>query len=152
MKLYLLSALTVFGLMISCSNAKELEPDVETDINTPQEENVIDGILVTDMGAYSSDPLGILNVVVEKDLMRVTVKYSGGCQEHGFELVGLKMISKSIPPQRSIKIFHTANGDDCRELIEETIVFDISTFAIGNGEVTLHLDGWGTPLSYLPAQ
>ena len=152
MKLYLLSALAIIGLMTSCSNAKELEPDVDTHINPAPEENILNGTLVTDMGAYSSDPLGIVNVVIEKDLMRVTVKYSGGCQKHDFELVGLKMISKSIPAQRSIKIFHGANADDCRELIEETIVFEISAFAVGNGEVTLHLDGWETPLSYIPMQ
>ena len=147
MKLYLISVLAIFGLVASCSNAKELEPDVTTP--APQE-NILKGILVTDMNSYGSDPLGITNVVVEKNLMRVSVKYSGGCKEHEFELMGNKMISKSIPAQRSIKLFHRADNDDCREIIEETLVFDISAFAVGTSEVKLRLDGWETLISYIP--
>ena len=82
--------------------------------------------------------------------MSVGVKYTGGCKAHEFELMAPKMISKSIPPQRSMKIFHRADNDDCRELIEEILIFDISAFAVGEGEVTLNLDGWQTPISYIP--
>lgn len=146
MKLYLLSALAIFGLIASCSNAKELEPDV----NTAPQEKILNGIIVTDMSTYGSDPLSILNVVVDKNLMSVTVKYSGGCKAHEFELMGLKMISKALPAQRSLKLFHRADNDDCRELIEETLIFDISVFAMGSDAISLRLDGWTPAISYIP--
>ncbi|MFT5819434.1 MAG: hypothetical protein ACI8ZM_000658 [Crocinitomix sp.] len=148
MKRYTLSLFAIIVLMVSCTNAKELEPDVDT----PQDTNVLTGVVVTDMSSYGSDPIGITSVVIDKNKMRIGVKYSGGCKKHEFELMGHKMISKSIPPQRTIRLFHRADNDDCRELIEEIIVFDISAFAFGDGEITLRLDGWETPLSYLPIQ
>ncbi|NOQ70737.1 MAG: hypothetical protein GQ574_01975 [Crocinitomix sp.] len=146
MKLYTLSLFAIIALLVSCTNAKELEPDADK----PEDTNVLKGVLVTDMSTYGSDPIGITSVVIDKNKMRIGIKYSGGCKKHEFELLGHKMISKSIPPQRSIRLFHHADKDDCRELIEEIIVFDISAFAVGEGEVTLRLDGWETPLSYLP--
>ncbi len=148
MKLYTLSLFAIVSLLVACTNAKELEPDVDV----PQDTNVIKGVVVTDMNSYKSDPLGITSVVVDKNKMRVGVKYSGGCKKHEFELMGNKMISKSLPPKRSIKIFHHADNDDCREIIEEIIVFDLSAFAVGDGEITLRLDGWEEPISYFPIQ
>lgn len=147
MKLYTFSLFAIIVLFVSCTSAKELETDIDT-----QDANVLKGVVVTDMSSYGSDPIGITNVAIEKNLMRITVKYSGGCKKHEFELMGHKMISKSLPPQRTIRLFHRADNDDCRELIEETIVFDISAFAFGEEEITLRLDGWETPLSYLPIQ
>jgi hypothetical protein len=148
MKLYTLSLFAIIALFVSCTIAKELEPDVDQ----PEETNVLEGEVVTNMRTFGSDPIGIINAIIDKNLLKIEVKYSGGCKKHEFALRGHKMISKSMPPQRGIKLFHQADNDDCRELIEETIIFDISAFAFGDGEITLRLEGWDIPLSYIPIQ
>ncbi len=138
--------LLLFAVLIStigCKAPKELE--VETI------EAVAKGVIVADWSTYGgSDAIGINNVTVTGNKMSISVKYNGGCQKHVFQLIGHKMISKSLPPQRSIKLYHDDNNDDCRELIEEILIFDISEFAIGDGEVSLHLESYDEPISYFP--
>ncbi len=147
MKLTSLKSLLFTGALFSlvaCKNPQEIvEP--EAIVSVPSAE------LVLDMNAYGgSAPLGIENVTITGNKMSISVKYSGGCEKHEFKLIGHKMISKSIPPQRSIKLYHNDFGDSCRELIEEVLVFEISTFAYDDNEIVLRLDGFQEPIRYLP--
>lgn len=137
------SLFTLLIIFSACKNPQELE--VETIEAIPK------GVLVVDMSGYGgSAPIGISEALVTGNKLSLTVKYSGGCKKHDFQLVGHKMISKSRPPQRSIKLYHNTNGDDCREIIEEILVFDISEFAYGDEEIMLRLDGYQEPISYIP--
>lgn len=127
----------------ACKNPQELE--VETIEAIPK------GTLVVDWSGYGgSAPISISETLITGNKLTLTVKYSGGCKKHDFQLIGHKMISKSLPPQRSIKLYHNNNGDDCREIIEEILVFDISEFAYGDQEIMLHLEGYEEPISYIP--
>lgn len=142
--IFLLFATVMLGFL-SCNNAKEISDQ------TVVVEAIPKGVLAIDWDAFGrSDPMGITNVFVEGNKMSISIKYNGGCKKHLFQLVGHKITSKSLPPQRSIKLFHNADGDDCRELIEETLVFDISDFAIGSDEIELLLKNYEKPISYFP--
>lgn len=100
-------------------------------------------IMVTDREPYqNSASTNILNVTLEGDLLALDVSYSGGCEEHSFELLGNPYLMKSFPPKRGVQLYHNSNGDSCRELIEETLLFNISILGVPNGEVHLMLDGW----------
>lgn len=76
-----------------------------------------------------SDPITIKAIRVEKNTMFIDITYSGGCEEHTFAVVGSEMISKSLPPIRSVQLIHSAKGDHCRKLVEETLKVDISKLA-----------------------
>ena len=39
------------------------------------------------------------------------------------------MISKSLPPIRSVELVHLNNGDTCREYIEQQLIIDVSELA-----------------------
>lgn len=147
MKSFALLPLFTLSLIMSlsaCKNPQEITEPVVI-------ESVPSAELVTDMNAYGgSAPTGINKVTITGNKMSIQVKYSGGCEKHEFKLVGNKMISKSIPAQRSIKLYHNNYNDSCRELIEETLVFEISAFAYDDNEIVLRLDGYETPIRYLP--
>ena len=144
MKKYLIFNLA-FAVMIlaSCGNSQ----------NTADEpENTIDAAELTiNLDDFPNDGITIEGAAVEGNQMALKVSYSGGCKEHDFKLIGLTAISKSIPPQRQIRLSHDANGDNCREFITEELTFDISAFGIKEGEpITLQLEGWKEDLTYTP--
>ena len=98
-----------------------------------------------------SDLIQITGVTVSGNNMSIDVNYSGGCEEHNFQLIGSENIAKSLPPIRSVKLVHNANGDACRKLEERTLVFDISdlTYKQEAGSVIyLTLDGWKDRIEY----
>ncbi len=76
-----------------------------------------------------SDPITLLNTRVEGNYLFIDISYTGGCEEHTFSVVGSEMISKSLPPIRSVQLIHSAKGDQCKKIVEETLVVDISKLA-----------------------
>ena len=140
-----LSTFLFIFTVILCGCKNQQESTVETIDVTPK------GELVMNFNtAGRSAPIGIQNVTLTGNKMALEVIYSGGCKDHKFRLMGHPMISKSIPPQRSIRLHHNNNGDDCREQIEETLVFDISAFAYDGGEISLILEGYQEVIPYIP--
>lgn len=71
--------------------------------------------------AYNIDSMKI-----NGDILSLFINYSGGCKEHSFELFSNAMYAKSLPPQLSLCLRHTNNGDSCRELVNQEIKFNVS--------------------------
>ena len=128
-------------LILSCGSPKELPTNMST---TPLAE------LTKDWHLYkNSVPLNVQNVLIIGDKMTINISYSGGCKEHNFKLVGNQFITNSNPPERFCRLYHENNGDDCRELVNSVLEFDISAFALPNGQqVNLKLEGYDKPISY----
>ncbi len=78
-----------------------------------------------DMAATSA-MYGVDSMMVKGEVLSVFVTYSGGCKEHSWELVSDGMFEKSLPPQITVCLKHTNNGDVCRELKTEEVKFIIS--------------------------
>ncbi len=130
--------------LFSCGNAQEIA-DEEAIPALPK------AIVTLDVNSYSNSASTIIeNVLITKNKMTISIKYSGGCKEHKFQLIGSKLISKSIPPQRSIQLYHDNDDDHCRELIDEILVFDISDLAYDNNPISLKLDGYDGEIIYSP--
>ncbi|NBP75162.1 MAG: hypothetical protein EBU61_03915, partial [Crocinitomicaceae bacterium] len=55
-----------------------------------------------------SDPIKILDAKIIKNQLILSVSYSGGCEKHNFKITGDSSISKSLPPIRSVDLFHFA--------------------------------------------
>ena len=130
--LYILS----FVIVVSCGNSKKIENNNINSINT--------SILVDDFSEYSrtSSNTQILNATIHDSTLTISVSYSGGCKNHDFQLIGSKMIQKSLPPIRGIMLIHHSNNDDCRELIERDLKFNISNLKYPNGDIVLKLQGY----------
>lgn len=97
-------------------------------------------------------PVNITAAAIKGNTLTIDVSYSGGCQEHRFDLVGNEAIAKSLPPQRSIRLVHTGEPDACEALVRQTLSFDISNLAYkqeAGSEIILRLEGWDTDLRYI---
>jgi hypothetical protein len=99
-----------------------------------------------------TDHYNIISAEIEGVLLFITVEYSGGCAHHTFEFVGNRATSKSIPPQRSVMLFHENGGDMCEAMVTRNIEIDISELAMkqekGN-EIILNLEGYNEPLKFV---
>lgn len=134
-----LSVLTLFIFIVSCGSSK----DTSQDESTAQK-----AILVDEFSSNESASFTIEGIRLVKNELTITVNYSGGCEKHEFNLVGRKSIGKSLPPQRSIRLTHKNNDDSCRELVTESLIFNISVFAYGTSEIILNLEGYNEPIPY----
>lgn len=94
----------------------------------------------------------IHDVSLNDNVLRLSIGYTGGCAKHNFELVGSEMISKSLPPIRSIKLIHTTIKEDaCKKEIFDTLYFDLSNLAyqkINGSVIKLNLDGYKDQIIY----
>ncbi len=139
--------LTLAILFAACSNTKETAPIEEVEVIKAAPK----AIVASDWNSYRSNaPIEITETILRGNQLSLYVRYSGGCKEHGFQLVGHRMIAKSLPPQRSVKLIHDNKGDDCRQIIEDVLVFDIYDLAHDKGETALVLDGVSLPVIYRP--
>lgn len=138
-------------VLLGCGTQKELEQVDETAINV--DSKPAKDIITAKLGeSKRSDAVTINNARIEGNLMYLIVEYSGGCEEHEFELVGSYAVAKSMPPQRGIQLQHNANGDNCRALITDTLIANIEALAAAptkGSEIFLNLEGYGKQLKYI---
>lgn len=116
--------------------------------------SLVDFSIIASIGEKSkrSDLITIQSVDIQQNKMMLEVSYSGGCEQHTFELIGSKVIEKSLPPIRSIQLVHHSNSDTCKKLITSKIEVDISSLAYrkeAGSELFLTLDGWKEKLKYV---
>lgn len=74
---------------------------------------------------YIMDPYTIENASIVEDILHLEVSYTGGCQEHLFELVALNDFLASQPVQADILLTHDANNDSCESPIKEELQFSL---------------------------
>ncbi|MFK8046468.1 MAG: hypothetical protein AB8B72_13310 [Crocinitomicaceae bacterium] len=130
------------AILASCGNSKNSTTNNEA-TNTEKEATpqAKQAILSQDIAKFKdSESYSILDVNLQGNVLQLDISYSGGCEEHNFELVGSAFIMKSSPPKRIIKLYHHKNEDNCRELIFETLYFDISKLAYHSGEIILQIE------------
>ncbi|MEP2773650.1 MAG: hypothetical protein ABJH05_15970 [Fulvivirga sp.] len=79
-----------------------------------------------------TDPYQIKDVKISEDhTLLVEVAYSGGCQEHSFEIEWPEAITAIYPPNFSVVLYHDANGDNCEAFITETLEFSFDDSNLG---------------------
>jgi hypothetical protein len=98
------------------------------------------------MDAYS-----IQEARVDEDgRLSMLVQYGGGCREHEFTLCWDGKFLESFPVQTWLVLHHDGNGDMCRALPTETLVFDLKELEKGyrkayredSGQIMLRLHGY----------
>jgi hypothetical protein len=68
----------------------------------------------------------VLDFSIQKDVLTVVVRYSGGCETHDFNAYFSGGWAKSLPPQASLEIEHlNPNNDACRSLVKDTLRFNL---------------------------
>jgi hypothetical protein len=96
-------------------------------------------------------PTTINDVKLNGNTLMMSISYTGGCAKHTFNLIGSEMISKSLPPIRSINLIHNANDEACKREMFDTLYFDITNLAYKKelgSVIKLNLNGWKEQLVY----
>lgn len=116
----LLIGLTFF--FISCGESNKMKNKAKQ--NIPK-------VLISEIGEIPKEilPTTIKSAQVEGNTLTLEVSYSGGCEDQSFNLVGSPITMKSLPPKRAIALVRNSNGDTCRELVEKTLTFDLTSMA-----------------------
>lgn len=72
-----------------------------------------------------SDPHEISFADVVNDYLVLNVSYSGGCEDHDFEVLSNGKYTATYPPEIVLHVKHYSNGDFCRGIIDEKRYFDL---------------------------
>ena len=137
MKNYLVYSVTLLmTILVSCS----------TPHYGMKEYDVADSMPLAEIGDLNTESaaVDIQSAEIKGSTMQLVISYSGGCAEHSFRLIGSPVLTKSLPPQRAVKLIHTNNDDQCKKMITDTLFFDISPLANNASKdktVVLNLDG-----------
>ena len=140
MKLF--SILALSALLVACNNTKEVLNTTPINVKKAQIGDV----------TQESDPVTVTSAALDGNILSLEIEYSGGCKDHTYELIGSAAVMKSLPAKRAIKLVHNSNEDSCRELVSETIKFDIQDLAYTQktgSEIVLLLDGYKQSISYV---
>ena len=70
----------------------------------------------------------ILKSKIDGNHLILKIGYSGGCTTHEFQFLGSAMISKSLPPIRTVRLVHHTD-DTCREYIERELIVNLKDLA-----------------------
>ena len=99
----------------------------------------------------SNAPYKILSVKLQRNYLEIEVSYSGGCEQHEFNLIGSKYLSKSLPPIRNVQLVHLDKQDKCKSIVTEKLKFSISSLAENTNpgnKIKLQIEGFKDMIEY----
>lgn len=95
------------------------------------------------------DPVNIKDARQMGDFVVLDVSYSGGCEEHVFQLETKGDFTSTYPPEVNITLKHNSNGDRCRGIMDKKLWFDLSPLKYdGTSRIILVLTNTDTTLDY----
>lgn len=85
-------------------------------------------MLIVSDADWPEDPYFLLDLdtIVTDDILNIDVSYSGGCEEHDFNLIWDGSFLKSSPAQAEVYLSHDAKGDSCEAEISKSLSFDLT--------------------------
>lgn len=143
-------------LAISCGTKKNTETAIEAPSKNETTPTTMDIVKVTaEIGRmnsdYASDPITIDTIEIRRNIMYIDVTYSGGCEEHDFQVIGSNVTAKSMPAIRSVQLIHKANGDSCKALKKvklEVYIEELAEQQVAGSKIYLTVEGWKGKLLY----
>ncbi len=95
------------------------------------------------------DPVNIKDASQMGDFIVLDVSYSGGCEDHEFQLETRGDFTATYPPEVDITLKHNSNGDRCRGVMDTKLWFDLSPLKYdGTNRIILILTNTDTTLDY----
>lgn len=143
-------------VFMSCGTKKNAEAAEDTPVKNETYPTTMKIVKVTaEIGkinnSYVGDPITIDTIEIRRNIMYIDVTYSGGCEEHEFQVIGSNVTAKSMPAIRSVQLIHNANGDTCRELKKvklEVYIENLAEQQTAGSQIYLTVDGWKGKLLY----
>lgn len=138
------------GIVLSCGNrqnASREQGNLNQNKKSVQEENAVQ--ILQGEKLDSGDAYNIEQVELVGNSLAFTVSYSGGCEDHAFSLLNDGSIMKSMPPQTNLVLKHEANGDKCRSMITEQLIFNLEPLqSMASGTIVLRVKDFDGKFTY----
>jgi hypothetical protein len=157
-KILLLATCVIIASLVvtSCKSKKESRENSVVTEQTIDKQGILtqETLEVNTIRDYrsnpDSEPFKILKSSVDGDILRLTVEYGGGCEEHKFSVYSTGAYMKSMPPKLNLYIEHDGNQDPCRALIQKEIRVNLKSVQFaGSQELVLILqNGEGHEVRY----
>ncbi|HLV29984.1 MAG TPA: hypothetical protein VKY57_00305 [Chitinispirillaceae bacterium] len=100
------------------------------------------------------DPFQFNSVNVIGSTIEIIVQYGGGCKKHKFSLLTTGLLKESFPPQLDLILSHDSDGDECKAIVTDTLLFDLSSlFSIAEDyeEIILNVIDYNTQTHFEPS-
>lgn len=135
-KRYIIIANILFFAM-ACQNGDGINPaenlnKVNLVINA-QKYAKVESDRIAGKGNTLSDSFEIESVEKAGDILKVKVSYTGGCEEHTFEVIYGGQILLTHPCQINLTLTHNAKDDACEANITEILEIDLNKL-VGDNE------------------
>lgn len=77
-------------------------------------------------GFKNNDEFYLERVIIEDNILKLNVSYSGGCKKHQFSLIEKKnlQIAKNIY-EVHLQLLHNSNKDNCKKIVTEELFFNL---------------------------
>lgn len=100
-----------------------------------------------------SDSYVIKNVLIDANLLYMTVQYDGSCSgKDVVEMIGSEFLSDHLVPIRQVKLAIRAQDESCREYQNRTFIINIRELTAEKErdfETDLQIQGWRTKVRYV---
>lgn len=104
-------------LLIACAEPLRSAEDIQT---------VLLPAAGTSVSTTRSDPAEIVRAELDGDVLKLHVRFGGGCADHDFSLIHTGGFMESHPVQTRLLLTHDAHGDNCRALLSRDLTFDLA--------------------------
>jgi hypothetical protein len=102
---------------------------------------------------WPSDPYVLRAAAIRGAAMQLEVSYTGGCQQHRFDLLARDPIATVDGLRVELQLAHDGHGDNCKALIRQQLQFSLQPFlaayrdelAKSSGRVEFRLGGHRIP-------
>lgn len=74
----------------------------------------------------NNDEFYLEDIIVEDDILKLNVSYSGGCKNHQFILIEKKNLQRSKNVYEiHLQLLHNSNKDNCKKIVTEGLFFNL---------------------------
>jgi hypothetical protein len=128
----LITLLGLASLTLGC-NTRKSTTDIGTAADSgatihtpvPADSTTCRALSKTDPG--TSNSIASLEGKIEGTCLALTVRYSGGCEAHDFQLHWDGTILESYPAQVHMVLVHSGKRDGCQRMVTETLRFELGS-------------------------
>lgn len=71
-------------------------------------------------------PYAIRSIKFLESKIQINISYTGGCKSHDFSLVVDRKVISELTNDANLILSHNDNGDRCKRIVNEKLVFDLS--------------------------
>lgn len=77
-------------------------------------------------GFKNNDEFYLERVIIEDNILKLNVSYSGGCKKHQFSLIEKKNLQRAKNIYEvHLQLLHNSNKDNCKKIVTEELFFNL---------------------------